>query len=120
MRANKAWRENAIHLSERYLTEGLHDRAVSRDLPNGVSVPVQGYEDKKVYVWIEAVSGYYSASQQWANDTIKVMKLFGMKKPYLTMSTEKTIFPSIQLFGRLFYQVLERMLFLHISFQMNI
>ena len=69
VRANKAWRENAIHLSERYLTEGLHDRAVSRDLPNGVSVPVQGYEDKKVYVWIEAVSGYYSASQQWANDT---------------------------------------------------
>jgi len=69
VRANKAWRENAIHLSERYLTEGLHDRAVSRDLPNGVSVPVQGYEDKKVYVWIEAVSGYYSASQQWANET---------------------------------------------------
>lgn len=69
VRANKAWRENAIHLSERYLTEGLHDRAVSRDLQNGVSVPVIGYEDKKVYVWIEAVSGYYSASQQWANET---------------------------------------------------
>jgi len=69
VRANKAWRENAIHLSERYLTEGLHDRAVSRDLPNGVSVPVSGYEAKKVYVWIEAVSGYYSASQQWANET---------------------------------------------------
>lgn len=69
VRANKTWRENAIHLTERYLTEGLHDRAVSRDLANGVSVPVQGYEDKKVYVWIEAVSGYYSASQQWANET---------------------------------------------------
>ena len=69
VRTNKSWRENAIHLTERYLTEGLHDRAVSRDLPNGVSVPVQGYEDKKVYVWIEAVSGYYSASQQWANET---------------------------------------------------
>ncbi len=68
-RVNKAWRENAIHLTERYLKEGLHDRAVSRDLPNGVSIPVQGYEDKKVYVWIEAVSGYYSASQRWANET---------------------------------------------------
>lgn len=61
-----AWRENAIHLSERYLKEGLLDRAVSRDLPNGVPLPVEGYEDKKVYVWIEAVSGYYSASRQWA------------------------------------------------------
>ena len=63
-----AWRENAIHLSERYLNEGLLDRAVSRDLPNGVSLPVKGYEDKKVYVWIEAVSGYYSASRQWAEE----------------------------------------------------
>lgn len=64
----KAWRENAIHLSERYLKEGLLDRAVSRDLPNGVPLPVKGYEDKKVYVWIEAVSGYYSASRQWAEE----------------------------------------------------
>ncbi|MBB4822859.1 methionyl-tRNA synthetase [Sporosarcina luteola] len=60
------WRENAIHQSERYLQEGLHDRAASRDLPNGVSIPVDGYEDKKVYVWIEAVTGYLSASREWA------------------------------------------------------
>ena len=71
MLKNKSWRENAIHQSERYLTEGLHDRAASRDLPNGVSVPVEGYEDKKVYVWIEAVTGYYSASQEWAKIQIK-------------------------------------------------
>ena len=62
----KRWRENAIHQSERYLEEGLHDRAASRDLPNGVSIPVAGYEEKKVYVWIEAVTGYLSASHEWA------------------------------------------------------
>lgn len=61
-----AWRENAINLSERYLSEGLLDRSVSRDLPNGVNLPVKGYEGKKIYVWIEAISGYYSASKQWA------------------------------------------------------
>ncbi|GEN85122.1 methionine--tRNA ligase 2 [Sporosarcina luteola] len=60
------WRENAIHQSERYLREGLRDRAASRDLANGVGIPVRGYEEKKVYVWIEAVTGYYSASQEWA------------------------------------------------------
>jgi methionyl-tRNA synthetase len=65
------WRENAIQLTERYLKEGLHDRAVSRDLPIGVSIPVKGYEDKKIYVWIEAVSGYYSASKKWAEDNNK-------------------------------------------------
>ncbi|WP_313892057.1 methionine--tRNA ligase [Psychrobacillus sp.] len=66
-KATGAWRENALNLSERYLQEGLLDRAVSRDLPNGVSIPVKGYEDKKVYVWIEAVSGYLSASKEWAS-----------------------------------------------------
>ncbi|MDN3015430.1 methionine--tRNA ligase [Paenibacillus sp. BSR1-1] len=66
---NTLWRENAISLTKRYLKEGLQDRAVSRDLPIGVSVPVAGYEDKKVYVWIEAVSGYYTASKLWAKET---------------------------------------------------
>ncbi|WP_044747818.1 methionine--tRNA ligase [Bacillus alveayuensis] len=66
---NKTWRENAIQLTERYLKEGLQDRAVSRDLPVGVNISVKGYEDKKIYVWIEAVSGYYSASRQWAKET---------------------------------------------------
>lgn len=65
------WRENAISLTKRYLHEGLQDRAVSRDLPNGVSVPVKGYEDKKIYVWIEAVSGYYTASKLWAEEAGK-------------------------------------------------
>ncbi|WP_144510755.1 methionine--tRNA ligase [Bacillus sp. FJAT-22090] len=65
-KAESNWRENALNLSQRYLREGLHDRGVSRDLPNGVSVPVKGYEGKKIYVWIEAVSGYYSASKEWA------------------------------------------------------
>lgn len=63
------WRENAISLTKRYLKEGLQDRAVSRDLPIGVSVPVAGYEDKKIYVWIEAVSGYYTASKLWSKET---------------------------------------------------
>ncbi|MED3553663.1 methionine--tRNA ligase [Cytobacillus praedii] len=65
----KLWRENAVALTKRYLKEGLQDRAVSRDLPIGVSIPVAGYEDKKIYVWIEAVSGYYTASKLWAKET---------------------------------------------------
>ncbi|MGE8207164.1 methionine--tRNA ligase [Heyndrickxia sp. NPDC080065] len=67
---NHTWRENAIQLTKRYLQEGLHDRAASRDLPLGVNVPVKGYEDKKIYVWIEAVSGYLSASKLWAKNNL--------------------------------------------------
>jgi methionyl-tRNA synthetase len=60
------WRDNAVQLTSRYLKEGLQDRAVTRDLTWGVDVPIAGFEGKKIYVWIEAVSGYLSASQQWA------------------------------------------------------
>lgn len=63
------WRVNAVNLSRRYLDEGLQDRAVTRDLDWGIDVPVEGYTGKKIYVWIEAVLGYLSASRQWAEQT---------------------------------------------------
>ncbi|MCS7463401.1 methionine--tRNA ligase [Paenibacillus doosanensis] len=62
------WRDNAKELTQRYLNEGLHDRAATRDLSWGVDVPLEGWEGKKIYVWIEAVSGYLSASMKWAAD----------------------------------------------------
>ena len=61
----KRWRDNAIQLTKRYLAEGVPDRAVTRDLPNGIDVPVVGFEGKKIYVWIEAVAGYYTAAKEW-------------------------------------------------------
>ncbi|CAG7648607.1 Methionine--tRNA ligase [Paenibacillus allorhizosphaerae] len=67
--AAAGWRENAVQLTRRYLEEGLRDRAATRDLSWGVDVPLPGFEHKKIYVWIEAVSGYLSASKQWASET---------------------------------------------------
>ena len=60
------WRPNVRNLTKRYLKEGLRDRAITRDLDWGVAVPVKGYEDKRIYVWFEAVIGYLSASKEWA------------------------------------------------------
>ncbi|GGF62507.1 methionine--tRNA ligase 2 [Paenibacillus albidus] len=65
----QGWKGNAVQSTGRYIKEGLQDRAVTRDLTWGVDVPVEGFEDKKIYVWIEAVSGYLSASKQWAAKT---------------------------------------------------
>ncbi len=62
------WRLNAREMTARYLREGLHDRAVSRDIDWGVSVPIEGYTDKKVYVWFEAVLGYFTTSKRWAKE----------------------------------------------------
>lgn len=63
------WRENAVQLTKRYLREGLQDRAATRDLPWGIDIPLPGYEGKKIYVWIEAVTGYLSASKEWSHQT---------------------------------------------------
>ncbi|CAG7610830.1 Methionine--tRNA ligase [Paenibacillus solanacearum] len=65
----EGWRDNAVQLTKRYLEEGLRDRAATRDLSWGVDVPLPGFEHKKIYVWIEAVCGYLSASKQWAAET---------------------------------------------------
>lgn len=68
VQTSKGWRENAVNLATRYLKEGLKDRAATRDLEWGIDVPISGYEDKKIYVWIEAVCGYLSASKKWGED----------------------------------------------------
>ena len=66
VRKQNHWRPNVLNFTTRFLEEGLHDRAVTRDLDWGVPVPVEGYEDKRIYVWFEAVIGYLSASKEWA------------------------------------------------------
>jgi methionyl-tRNA synthetase len=60
------WRPNALNFTRRYLEEGLHDRAITRDLDWGISIPVTGYDNKRIYVWFEAVIGYLSASKEWS------------------------------------------------------
>jgi len=46
--------------------EGLKARPITRDLDWGIPVPVEGWNDKRLYVWFEAVIGYLSASIEWA------------------------------------------------------
>lgn len=58
------WRKNAILFTNRYLDEGVRDRALTRDLEWGIDVPKDGYEEKTIYIWAENVLGYLSASKQ--------------------------------------------------------
>jgi methionyl-tRNA synthetase len=46
--------------------EGLHGRAITRDLDWGIPVPVEGWDGKCLYVWFEAVIGYLSATIELA------------------------------------------------------
>ncbi len=60
----KNWRQTAINETNKYINEGLRDRAITRQINWGIPVPFAGFEDKRLYVWIEAVFGYLTAGEQ--------------------------------------------------------
>jgi methionyl-tRNA synthetase len=62
------WRPNVINFARRYVGEGLLGRPITRDLAWGIPVPVPEWEDKCLYVWFEAVIGYFTASVEWARN----------------------------------------------------
>ena len=69
VRDQEHWRPNVRNFTIAYLEGGLHDRAITRDIEWGVEVPLEGYDDKRIYVWFEAVIGYLSASIEWAKSS---------------------------------------------------
>ena len=58
----------AAAFTNRYIREGLRDRALTRDLEWGIPVPREGYEGKTIYIWAENVLGYLSASRTAAEN----------------------------------------------------
>jgi methionyl-tRNA synthetase len=62
------WRPNVLKFSLNLLGD-LQPRAITRDLDWGVPIPLEGWrdrDDKRIYVWFDAVIGYLSASIEWA------------------------------------------------------
>jgi len=66
---NPNWKANVRAMTKQWLDMGLRPRAVTRDLEWGISLPLDGdeWEGKCVYVWFEAVQGYYSCARIWAD-----------------------------------------------------
>lgn len=61
------WRPNVLNFTRTQLEERkLRGRPITRDISWGVSIPLEGYEEKRIYVWYDAVIGYLSASKEWA------------------------------------------------------
>ena len=61
------WRPNVYNFTMQVLESGeLRGRPITRDISWGIPVPVGGFEDKRIYVWFDAVIGYLSASIEWA------------------------------------------------------
>jgi len=62
---NKQFPENARNFSLKLIEEGLKPRSVTRDNKWGIPAPFPGAEGKTIYVWVEAVLGYVSATIEY-------------------------------------------------------
>lgn len=67
------WRNHVINFSRAFVKEGLVGRAITRDMDWGIAIPtaghdLPGHENKVMYVWFEAVIGYFSATIEWAKN----------------------------------------------------
>ncbi|MDR2979723.1 MAG: methionine--tRNA ligase [Bacteroidales bacterium] len=60
------WKTNVYGQCKSWIEQGLHPRAVTRDLDWGVKVLLQEAEGKVLYVWFDAPIGYISATKEWA------------------------------------------------------
>ncbi|WP_329315264.1 methionine--tRNA ligase [Streptomyces sp. NBC_01262] len=69
----KDWPVLASSIARKWLSEGLHDRAITRDLDWGVPVPADTWpelaaEGKVFYVWFDAPIEYIGATKEWADE----------------------------------------------------
>ncbi|HEX2090819.1 MAG TPA: FAD-dependent oxidoreductase [Longimicrobiaceae bacterium] len=70
-------------LAERMIEDGLPDVSVSHLADWGIPVPVPGYEEQRIYTWLEMLAGYLSAAQEsfgrdvWQGDA-EVVQFFGI------------------------------------------
>ncbi len=66
MKEKNHWKPSVLKFTQNWLKNGLNDRAITRDIEWGVKIPIEGFEDKRIYVWFDAVIGYLSASKEWS------------------------------------------------------
>jgi methionyl-tRNA synthetase len=67
LKTREGWRKHVQNYSIGWVEEGLLDRAITRDMEWGVTIPVEDLgPGKRIYVWFEAFIGYVSASKEWA------------------------------------------------------
>ncbi|MEI6732299.1 MAG: methionine--tRNA ligase, partial [archaeon] len=62
------FRPQVLNLARGWIKEGLRPRCITRDLEQGIKVPVKGFEDKVFYVWFDAPIGYISATKEATPD----------------------------------------------------
>lgn len=97
------WRPWVLAETKRWLSGGLKPRAVTRDIDWGVELPKElaailpESADKRIYVWFDAVIGYYSASVEWSARSGKDMAPYwkAPAKHYYFMGKDNLVFHTV-------------------------
>ena len=59
------WSKDAVNKSLSMIKEGLKPRDITRNMKWGFPVPLAGYENSVVYVWITGLIGYIGITKEW-------------------------------------------------------
>lgn len=97
------WRPHVYSMTNKWFKEGLKPRCITRDIPWGIKVPLEGFEDKVFYVWFDAPIGYISITKElggdemvkdrWQNDECEIYNFIGKDN----IDFHAVFFPSMQL-----------------------
>ena len=64
--SKKNWKPGVVNFIKPYI-EDLKPRAITRDMKWGVKLPLEGRDDKVLYVWFDAPIGYLTAVKEWGD-----------------------------------------------------
>lgn len=101
------WRSWVYNETIGFLREGLKPRTITRDLDWGISLPkekipssmlIDGIDNKRLYVWFEAVIAYFSGTVEWADKNNQHWEEFWLDpscQHYYFMGKDNLIFHTI-------------------------
>ena len=116
VRNSSHWREWVFRETIGFLNEGLRPRMITRDLDWGVEIPkekipqdflIENIDNKRFYVWFEAVIGYFSATVEWSEKNNKNWEDFWLDpscRHYYFMGKDNLVFHTIFWPGQLLGQ----------------
>lgn len=97
------WRPHVYSMTNKWFKEGLKPRCITRDIPWGIKVPLEGFEDKVFYVWFDAPIGYISITKElggdemvkdrWQNEDCEIYNFIGKDN----IDFHAVFFPSMEL-----------------------
>ena len=97
------WRPHVYSMTNKWFKEGLKPRCITRDIPWGIKVPLEGFENKVFYVWFDAPIGYISITKElggeemvkdrWQNNECEIYNFIGKDN----IDFHAVFFPSMEL-----------------------